>query len=100
MDAGKDDEVVALEIRVAGRVQGVGFRYFTHDVARRLGLAGYVRNERGGSVRIYAEGPRASLEAFLRQMERGPAGADVREVRTHWGYAAAQHTHFRIEPTV
>ena len=93
------DGVVALEIRVAGRVQGVGFRYFAHDVARRLRVVGYVRNLRDGSVRAYAEGRRTDLELFLRQMEQGPAGAHVREVRTHWGHATGQYTCFSIEPT-
>jgi acylphosphatase len=92
-------DVMSLEVRVAGRVQGVGFRYFAHEVARRLQVVGYVVNQRDGSVRTYAEGPRAVLESFLRQIERGPAGACVREVRSHWGPATGQHTCFSIERT-
>jgi acylphosphatase len=93
------EDVVALEVRVAGRVQGVGFRYFAHDVARRLRIVGYVANQRDGSVRTYAEGPRGVLESFLQLMERGPSGAHVREVRSHWGPATGQYTCFRIERT-
>jgi len=92
-------DVMSLEVRVAGRVQGVGFRYFAHEVARRLQVVGYVVNQRDGSVRAYAEGPRAVLESFLRQIKRGPAGACVREVRSHWGPATGQHTCFSIECT-
>jgi acylphosphatase len=92
-------DVLSLEVRVAGRVQGVGFRYFAHEVARRLRVVGYVVNQRDGSVRAYAEGPRAVLESFLQQIERGPAGACVREVRSHWGPATGQHTCFSIERT-
>jgi acylphosphatase len=92
-------DVMSLEVRVAGRVQGVGFRYFAHEVARRLQVVGYVVNQRDGSVRTYAEGPRAALESFLRQIERGPAGACVREVRSHWGPATGQHNCFSIERT-
>jgi len=91
--------VMSLEIRVAGRVQGVGFRYFAHEVARRLQVVGYVVNQRDGLVRTYAEGPRAVLESFLRQIERGPAGGCVREVRSHWGSATGQYTCFSIERT-
>jgi len=94
------DEVVAVEVRVVGRVQGVGFRYFAHELGRRLGLVGYVRNLPDGSVRAYAEGPRVALADFCRRLERGPAGSDVREARTHWGAATGRYTSFRIEPTV
>jgi acylphosphatase len=92
-------DVMSLEVCVAGRVQGVGFRYFAHAAARRLQVVGYVLNQRDGSVRTYAEGPRATLESFLRQIERGPAGACVREARSHWGPATGQYTCFSIERT-
>lgn len=95
-----ENEVVSLEVRVGGRVQGVGFRYFAHDVGRRLRLGGYVANLSDGSLRAYAEGPRGALEEFLRRMERGPAGAHVREVRSHWGRATGQYARFSIEHTV
>jgi acylphosphatase len=90
-------KAVSLEVLVDGRVQGVGFRYFAHEAARRLGLTGYVKNLRNGGLRAYAEGPRAALEVFLRQMERGPAGSSVREVRSHWGPATGQYSCFSIE---
>lgn len=90
----------SLEVRVIGCVQGVGFRYFTHEVASQLGLAGYVRNLRDGSVRAYAEGPRPALEEFLRQMEHGPMGGYVREVQCHWGPATGQYSAFSIERTL
>jgi acylphosphatase len=95
--ASTPQDVVSLEVRVFGRVQGVGFRYFAHDTARHLGLVGYVTNLPDGSVRAYAEGPRTSLTAFLRRMEKGPSGAHVREVRDHWGPATGRYTSFGIE---
>jgi acylphosphatase len=95
----RDDSAISLEVRVSGRVQGVGFRYFAHDVGRRLGLVGYVMNVPDGSVRAYAEGPRHVLEEFLRRMEQGPAGAEVRDSRSHWGQATGQYSHFSIERT-
>jgi acylphosphatase len=90
----------SLEVRVVGRVQGVGFRYFAHEVARRLGLVGYVRNLQDGSVRAYAEGSRPALEEFLRQMERGPVGGLVREIQSHWGAATGEYARFSIEQTL
>jgi acylphosphatase len=98
-EAGSLREVMSLEVRIGGRVQGVGFRYFTHEAARRLRLVGYVMNLRDGGVRAYAEGSREALQAFLNQMERGPAGASVREVRSHWGIATGQYSYFAIERT-
>lgn len=93
------EEIVALEVRVFGRVQGVGFRSFAHDLGRRLRLVGYVMNLPDGSVRAYAEGPREILEEFCRRVASGPAGASVREARTHWGPAMGQYGCFSIECT-
>ncbi len=92
--------LVSLEVRVSGRVQGVGFRYFTLEVARRLGLTGYVMNTRDGGVRAYAEGPRGSLEQFLRALQQGPGGARVRQVRITWGAATGAHSTFSIQSTL
>jgi acylphosphatase len=90
---------VAVEVRLTGRVQGVGFRYFALEIARRLDLTGYVMNLRDGSVRAFAEGPRESLEQFLAVLERGPGGARVRTVQATWGTATGQYSAFVIQPT-
>lgn len=58
--------------RVTGRVQGVGFRYFTHDAALDLGLTGWVRNLPDGSVELEAQGPPEVVAAFLTRVEQGP----------------------------
>ena len=83
------DVMERLEAHVVGRVQGVGFRYFVTQQARRLGLEGWVRNERDGSVRLVAEGSRSALEELVVRLKEGPAGARVQDVRTIW--AAAEH---------
>lgn len=93
------EKPVSLEVRVTGRVQGVGFRYFTSEVAQALGLVGYVMNMRDGGVRAYAEGRREILEHFLSALRQGPAGALVREVRPVWGTATGQYPTFAIQPT-
>jgi len=69
--------VVARHFFVSGRVQGVGFRYFTEDRARLEGLSGYVRNLPDGRVEIVAEGDREAVDRFERAIRRGPAGARV-----------------------
>jgi len=69
--------LVARHFVVSGRVQGVGFRFFTEDQARLEGLHGYVRNLADGRVEIVAEGERDAVERFERAVRRGPAGARV-----------------------
>ncbi len=59
----------------------MGFRWFTREAARRLGLAGWVRNNADGSVEILVEGSHGSLERFIAVVRRGPEGAAVSEVR-------------------
>ena len=69
-----------LHVRVAGRVQGVGFRWFVREEARRLGLSGWVMNLPTGEVEIAAAGE-ASLVARLRSaIAVGPSGAEVQRV--------------------
>ncbi|MEJ2203086.1 MAG: acylphosphatase [Gemmatimonadota bacterium] len=66
--------------RVSGRVQGVGFRWWTQRTGRALGLGGHVRNLPDGSVEVHARGPAQSLDAFERALKEGPPAARVHEV--------------------
>ena len=83
--------------RVVGRVQGVGFRWFTYDAARREGLAGVVRNEPDGSVEVSVEGERMALDRFGAAIGRGPAGARVDAVDTEIGPATGEYKDFSIK---
>lgn len=65
---------------VRGRVQGVGYRWFVRERARDLGIGGWVRNREDGSVEVYAEGSRESLDRLSRMLRSGPAGAEVADV--------------------
>ena len=73
-----------LEAVVHGWVQGVGFRWRTRDVARRLGLQGYVRNRPDRTVEVVAEGPESALRELLSFLEAGPTGAVVERVDASW----------------
>jgi acylphosphatase len=66
--------------RVYGRVQGVGFRWWTRSQAQRLGLSGSVRNHTDGSVEVAARGSDAVLATLRSLLERGPPGAYVERV--------------------
>ena len=71
---------VARRFLVSGRVTGVGFRYFTQDVARREGVTGMVRNLPDGRVEVIAEGDQESLTRLEAALRRGPSRARVEEV--------------------
>ncbi|HMB90902.1 MAG TPA: acylphosphatase [Rhodothermales bacterium] len=85
-----------LSVQVTGRVQGVGFRHFTRTQANRLGLSGWVRNERNGSVRLEAEGPEEDLQTLLEALRQGPAAARVRDVQADWGEAKGVFGGFEV----
>jgi acylphosphatase len=70
-------ERVTLRLAIRGRVQGVGFRYAMHEEAVRLGLSGWVRNRRDGSVEALVQGPAGAVEALRGWAARGPAAAHV-----------------------
>ncbi len=72
---------LARKYVVRGRVQGVGFRYFTENVASRLGLSGYVKNCADGTVEAYVVGNAAALEEFKTHLEEGPRSARVDQVQ-------------------
>ena len=86
----------ARRFLVRGMVQGVGFRYFAFEVARTLGLSGYVRNLPDGRVEAWAEGEMASLDKLHGELLRGPAGARVAEVKVEILEATGKHDTFRI----
>jgi len=77
-------------------VQGVAFRQSTVDEARRLGLAGSVRNLSDGSVEAEAEGSRAQVEALVRWCQRGPPSAQVERVDVEWETPEGDPGPFRI----
>jgi len=71
---------VAKHLRISGRVQGVGFRYSMSEEAERLGVTGWVRNRRDGTVEAVLDGAPDAVDAILAWARRGPRGASVTEV--------------------
>lgn len=67
----------AVEVRVYGHVQGVGFRYFTQQQALRLGLQGRASNLADGSVVVFARGESHAIDLFLAWLQQGPRSATV-----------------------
>ncbi len=85
----------AYIIQVFGRVQGVGFRFYTERKARELGIEGYVQNRPDGSVYIEAEGPEEQLNQFVAWCHTGPQWARVLEVKLT-EVPAVGHSGFRV----
>jgi len=77
-----DDAETAVRVRIAGHVQGVGFRAWTLREARALGLRGWVRNRPDGSVAAMISGPPEAVAAMLRRFREGPPGARVAAIET------------------
>jgi len=85
-----------LQLRIRGRVQGVGYRHFIMVEAGRLGVCGSVRNLADGDVEVIAEGTEAQLGRLIERAREGPRGARVTEVVAEWSQGAARATGFRI----
>jgi len=71
---------VARRFVISGRVQGVGFRWFTRETAQREGLTGWVRNLPDGRVEAFVEGEAESVDRMELALRRGPGGARVKDV--------------------
>lgn len=74
--------VTARHFIVRGRVQGVGFRWSTAAAARRLGVAGWVRNLPDGSVEVWAEADAERIGELGDWLRDGPGGARVSGVQS------------------
>ncbi|HEX5467068.1 MAG TPA: acylphosphatase [Candidatus Limnocylindrales bacterium] len=85
-----------LEALAFGRVQGVGFRWFVREEARRLGLDGWVRNRSDGAVELNAEGQPAVLDRFVARLREGPPGAMVDRLEVRRGPGSGALSGFEI----
>jgi acylphosphatase len=88
-----------VHLRIEGRVQGVGYRYWAADRAHELHLVGWVRNRRDGSVEGVFSGPEAAVERMIALCGEGPPDAAVTSVQIV-GEGTAAFDDFTIEPTV
>jgi acylphosphatase len=86
-----------LEAIVHGYVQGVGFRWSTREVARRLNLRGYVRNRWDRTVEVVAEGRERALRELLSFLEVGPSAASVDHVDVNWLSSRGEFHGFEVQ---
>jgi acylphosphatase len=88
--------MVAFDVRISGRVQGVGYRYYAHACAHRLGVAGYVRNLPNGTVEAVIVGTKAACDEMIRDLERGPSTGRVDGLYVQPLAPAPAHEDFRV----
>lgn len=88
--------IARLEATVYGRVQGVFFRQYTLQEARRLALVGWVANQIDGTVRVVAEGEETALQRLLSFLHVGPPAAQVERVESQWIAATGGFDEFRV----
>ncbi len=75
-----DGGLATFTLKIFGRVQGVGYRAWAAQKARKLGLTGWVRNLTDGTVECVAQGPRDAVEALTAACQAGPVLARVTQV--------------------
>jgi len=93
------DEIITMNIRIEGAVQGVGFRDFCIREANARRLKGWVRNRSDGSLEALASGPRTVVENFITACVGGPRGARVTAFNLEPA-AAPESLGFTRRPTV
>jgi acylphosphatase len=87
---------IGRRLVISGRVQGVGFRYFTRDAAVREGVTGWVTNRPDGCVEAYMEGESEAVTRVERAIRRGPPGARVEAVQVDAEEPSGAYSRFDI----
>ncbi len=85
-----------LDVKIYGKVQGVGFRYAAWQKAEELGINGVARNTDDGAVYIEAEGEKSDLKKFLDWCYHGPDTAEVKKVGADFSRELANYNEFGL----
>jgi acylphosphatase len=91
--------MTALRLVIRGRVQGVGFRFSLVDAAAGMGVTGWVRNRRDGTVEAFVQGDSIAVDAALAWCRRGPPSARVEGVDMYPSAADSSIVAFTSRPT-
>ena len=89
-------EKVRAHVIISGRVQGVFFRMETMRTAEAMGIVGWVRNQRDGTVEAVFEGNQAQVEKMLSWCHEGPSHARVTHVKIDWEEYTDAFTGFEV----
>ena len=87
---------LTLNMKITGKVQGVGFRFFVLQQAQKLGINGWVSNKSNGDVEALAQGEKADLEQFIAKVKEGTTFSRVDNVNLEWMNKGEQYFGFEI----
>ena len=85
-----------VRVIFSGRVQGVGFRYTTRDIARQFEMTGYVKNLSDGSVELVSEGDEAELQSFVQAIHDSSMRRNIHDTRLAWSDVLSEFDSFGI----
>ena len=91
------ESILTVNIKITGKVQGVGFRYFVLRQAQELDITGWVSNKPNGDVEALAQGDKADLEQFIAKVKQGPAFSRVDDLTLNWEDGQENYTSFEID---
>ena len=86
-----------LRLKILGRVQGVSFRYYAEEEAKRLSLTGFINNLNDGTVESLAEGEEKDLKSFINWCYNGSPAAQVTNIKEIWSKATGEYEDFNIK---
>lgn len=89
--------MLQLKIVVSGKVQGVGYRYFTQMKAVQFGITGWVRNRQDGTVEMLTTGTRENLDLFIEEIRRGNPFSTVDQIDINEIEAEENYKSFTIK---
>lgn len=85
-----------VRILIEGKLQGANFRYHTQQEAKKLGLAGFVRNLSDGRIEIDAQGDDASVDKLLAWCQEGPQNTQLKSILFRYDEPAEHGTDFVV----
>ncbi|MCM8821082.1 MAG: acylphosphatase [Candidatus Omnitrophica bacterium] len=85
-----------VHIVISGRVQGVGFRFYTRDIALETGVKGWVKNKYDGTVEVVAEGKQEEIDKFLKKLKEGYLGRNISRTEEREEPYTGEFTSFEI----
>ena len=90
------ESILTANMKITGKVQGVGFRFFVQQQAQKLGINGWVSNKSNGDVEALAQGEKADLEQFIAKVKEGTTFSRVDNVNLEWMNKGEQYFGFEI----
>lgn len=92
-----DNDFISILVTVRGRVQGVAFRYYAQNEARRLKVKGWVTNLMNGDVELLLEGKKKGVLQMIQWCKKGPRLAIVEDIQIDWQTYTGKYVDFKIK---